>query len=129
MVDVVVLIAFIIAHLTTIGRTEIRITSNLVANAVAKAAADRAIFLAIFNQSDPQREQHRPVDADARANWRSATTERFPGSTTTPGGSFRTRLLPVLLGALLCATGSDPVPVRVDPQLRAGSPSCPVCLH
>jgi len=36
MVDVVVLIAFIIAHLTTIGRTEIRITSNLVANAVAR---------------------------------------------------------------------------------------------
>src|SRR6516162_6880232 len=120
MVDVVVLIAFIIAHLTTIGRTEIRITSNLVANAVAKAAADRAIFLAIFNLSDPQREQHRPVDANTRANWRSATTEHFPGSTTTPGGSFRIRLLPVLLGALLRATSSDPDSASRDRDRRVG---------
>ena len=35
-----VLIAFIVTHLTATGRTEIRIATNIVANAVAQAAAD-----------------------------------------------------------------------------------------
>jgi general secretion pathway protein K len=39
-----VLIDFIVAHLTPSGRTEIRIANNLVANAVAQAAGDGAIF-------------------------------------------------------------------------------------
>jgi hypothetical protein len=47
-----VLIPFIVAHLTASGRTEIRITNNLVANAVAQAAADGAIFEFVFNLSD-----------------------------------------------------------------------------
>src|SRR5208282_4409974 len=61
-----VLIAFIVVHLTANARTEIRIASNLVANAVAQAAADGAIFEAIFNQSDPQPDQRWPVDGKAR---------------------------------------------------------------
>src|SRR5271165_7502665 len=61
-----VLIAFIVAHLTATGRTEIRIAGNLVANAVAQAAADGAVFAAIFNLSDPQPEQRWPVDGNAR---------------------------------------------------------------
>ena len=48
-----VLIAFVVAHLTAAGRTEIRIARNLVTNAVTQAAADGAIFEAIFNQPDP----------------------------------------------------------------------------
>src|SRR6516162_11260260 len=56
-----VLIGFIIAHLTASGRAEIRIASNLVANSEAQAAADGAIFEAIFNLSDPQPDQRWPV--------------------------------------------------------------------
>ncbi len=69
-----VLIAFIVAHLTANGRTEIRIASNLVANSAAMAAADGAIFAAIYNLSDPH-----PNSAGrwmaARAKWWSATAE------------------------------------------------------
>jgi general secretion pathway protein K len=61
-----ILIAFIVAHLTAAGRTQIRIAGNLVANAVTQAAADGAIFEAIFNQSDPQPQQRWPVDGNAR---------------------------------------------------------------
>src|ERR1700758_2901933 len=61
-----VMIAFIVAHLTASGRTEIRIAGNLVANAVAQAAADGAISAAIFNLSDPQPERRWPVDGNTR---------------------------------------------------------------
>ena len=57
-----VLIGFIVAHLSASGRTEIRIAGNLVANSASQAAADGAIFEAIFNLSDPQPEQRWPVD-------------------------------------------------------------------
>ena len=60
------LIAFIVAHLTSNGRTELRIAGNLVANAVAQAAADGAIFEAIFNLSDPLPDQRWPVDGKTR---------------------------------------------------------------
>jgi general secretion pathway protein K len=61
-----VIIAFIVAHLTASGRTEIRIAGNLVANAVAQAAADGAISAAIFNLSDPRPERRWPVDGNTR---------------------------------------------------------------
>jgi hypothetical protein len=61
-----VLIAFLVAHLTATGRTEIRISGNLVSNGVAQAAADGAIFEAIFYLSDPQPQQRWPVDGNAR---------------------------------------------------------------
>ena len=61
-----VLIAFIVTHLTATGRTEIRIATNIVANAVARSAADGAIFEAIFNQSDPQPDERWPVDGSVR---------------------------------------------------------------
>src|SRR5690348_7085676 len=48
-----VLIGFIVTHLSASGRTEIRIAGNLVANSAAQAAADGAIYEAIFNLSDP----------------------------------------------------------------------------
>src|SRR5271157_2429629 len=57
-----VLIAFLVLHLTASGRTEIRITNNLQSNAVAAAAADGAISAAIFNLSAPQAEQRWPVN-------------------------------------------------------------------
>src|SRR5436190_9534669 len=61
-----VLIGFIVAHLSASGRTEIRIAGNLVANSAAQAAADGAIFEAIFNLSDPQPEQRWPIDGTPR---------------------------------------------------------------
>jgi general secretion pathway protein K len=61
-----VLIAFIVVHLTATGRTEIHIASNIVGNAIAQAAADGAIFDAIFNLSDPQSEQRWPVNGTVR---------------------------------------------------------------
>src|SRR5436190_24298042 len=61
-----VLIGFIVAHLTASGRTEIRIAGNLVANSASQAAADGAIFEAIFNLSDPQLARRWPVDGTLR---------------------------------------------------------------
>jgi general secretion pathway protein K len=61
-----VLIAFIVAHLTAAGRTETRIAGNLVANAVAQAAADGAVFTALFNLSNAQPEQRWAVDGSVR---------------------------------------------------------------
>src|SRR5438309_11252947 len=61
-----VLIGFIVAHVTASGRTEIRIAGNLVANSAAQAAAEGAIFEAIFNLSDPQPEQRWPIDSTPR---------------------------------------------------------------
>src|SRR6516162_2103706 len=61
-----VLIAFIVAHITASGRTEIRIADNLVDNAVARAAADGAISTAIFNLTNPRPEQRWPLDGAPR---------------------------------------------------------------
>src|SRR5215213_5589981 len=57
-----VLIAFITAHVTAAGRTEIRIAGNLAANAAAQAAADGAIYQAIFNLADPRPELRWALD-------------------------------------------------------------------
>ena len=59
-----VLIAFVIAHLSAMGRGEIRISGNLLANAAARAAADGAINEAIFNLSNPQQDQRWPIDGN-----------------------------------------------------------------
>src|SRR5262245_7526462 len=61
-----VLIGFIVAHLTAAGRTEIRIAGNLVANAIVQAAADGAVFVALFNLSNPRPDQRWPVDGSVR---------------------------------------------------------------
>jgi general secretion pathway protein K len=61
-----VLIAFVVAHITANGRTEIRIADNLVDNAVARAAADGAISAAIFHLSNPRPEQRWPLDGAPR---------------------------------------------------------------
>ena len=102
-----VLIAFIVAHLTATGRTEIRIATNLVANAVGQAAADGAINEAIFNQSDPQPDQRWPVDGKARELMigNSRVTLRLEDEAwwINPNSAS-----PALLEALLRATGSDP---------------------
>jgi general secretion pathway protein K len=101
-----VLIAFIVAHLTATGRTEIRIASNLVANAVAEAAADGAIFASTFNLSDPQPEQRWPVDGNARelVIGNSRVLVRLEDEAWWINPNLAS---PALLEALLRATGSD----------------------
>jgi general secretion pathway protein K len=101
-----VLIAFIVAHLTASGRTEIRIAGNLVSNSVAQAAADGAIFEAIFNQSDPRPEQRWPADGTAHeiAIGNSRVTVRIQDEASWINPSTAS---PMLIEALLRVTGSD----------------------
>jgi general secretion pathway protein K len=101
-----VLIGFIVAHLTATGRTEIRIATNIVANAVAQAAADGAVFEAIFNQSDPQPEQRWPVDGNARevVIGYSRVTLRLEDEAWRINPNLAS---PALLEAMLRVAGSD----------------------
>jgi general secretion pathway protein K len=101
-----VLIAFIVAHLTASGRTEIRIASNLVSNSVAEAAADGAIYQAIFNLSDPRPEMRWPIDGSSRklAIGRSEVTLRLEDEASWINPSSAS---PALLEALLRVCGSD----------------------
>ena len=102
-----VLIGFIVAHITASGRTEIRIAGNLVANSVAQAAADGAIFEAIFNLSDPRPEQRWPVDGTvhqiAIGNSRVVVRLEDEASWINPSTAP-----PELIEALLRVIGSDP---------------------
>ena len=106
-----VLIGFIVAHLTASGRTEIRIAGNLVANSAAQAAADGAVFEAIFNLSDPQLEQRWPVDGTPRqvtvGSIQVILRVEDEASWINPSTAS-----PALLEALLRVTGSDPDTAR-----------------
>jgi general secretion pathway protein K len=101
-----VLIAFIVAHLTASGRTEIRIARNLVANAAADAAADGGISAAIFNQMDPSPDQRWPLNGPARevtiGHSRVALQLEDEAGRINPSNAP-----PALLEALLRITGSD----------------------
>lgn len=102
---VLVLIAFIVAHLTATGRSEAQIAQNLVANAVAEAAADGAVSAAIFHFTDPQPGLHWPRDGRwheiAIGNSRIAVRLDDEAARINPN-----RASPELLQALLVATGS-----------------------
>jgi general secretion pathway protein K len=106
-----VLIAFLVVHLTASGRTEIRIADNLVANAVAAAAADGAISEAIFNLSDPRPEQRWPIDGPPReltiGDCRVVVRLEDEASRINPNLAA-----PALMEALLRVLGSDPDAAR-----------------
>ena len=106
-----VLIGFIVAHLTASGRTEILIAGNLVSNSVAEAAADGAIYEAIFNLSDPRPEARWPIDGSARqfAIGSSHVTLRLEDEASRINPSSAP---PELLEALLRVCGSDPETAR-----------------
>ena len=106
-----VLIAFIVAHLTASGRTEIQIARNLVANAVADAAANGAISAAIFNQLDPNADQRWPLNGEAHqlTVGNTRVTVRLEDEADRINPSVAP---PVLLEALLRTTGSDPESAR-----------------
>ena len=102
-----VLVAFLVLHMTASGRTEIRIANNLVANAVAAAAADGAIAEAIFNLSDPRPEQRWPLDGPPRilavGECRVVVRLEDEASRINPNLAA-----PELMAALLQVLGSDP---------------------
>jgi len=106
-----VLIAFIVLHITASGRTEIRIASNLVVNAMAEAAAEGAIFEAIFNLTDPQADQRWAIDGTAHelVIGDSRVTVQLEDEA---GWINPNTASPVLLEALLRVTGSDPENAR-----------------
>jgi general secretion pathway protein K len=106
-----VLIGFIVAHMTASGRTEIRIAGNLVANSASQAAADGAIFEAVFNLSDPQPEQRWPVDGTPHqvAVGSSLVILRVEDEASWINPSTAS---PLLLEALLRVTGSAPDTAR-----------------
>jgi general secretion pathway protein K len=102
-----VLIAFITAHVTAAGRTEIRIAGNLAANAAAQAAADGATYQAIFSLADPRPElrwalDRTPHDIDIGG---SRVTLRLEDEDARVNPSYAS---PALLAALLQVVGSDP---------------------
>lgn len=102
-----VLLAFIVAHLTARGRTELRIAANLANNAAARAAADGGIYEAIFNLSDPDPERRWALDGSTRelAIGNSRVTLRLDDEA---GRINPNSAAPALLQALLETTGSDP---------------------
>ena len=101
-----VLIAFIVVHLTATGRGETQIAGNLVANAVAQAAADGAIAEAIFKFTDPRPELRWSRDGTwheiSIGNSRVAVRLADEVARINPN-----RASPALLEALLVVTGSD----------------------
>jgi general secretion pathway protein K len=101
-----VLISFIVAHLTANGRTETRIAGNLAADAVAEAADEGAIYAAIFNLLDPNPERRWQLDGPAReltiGNSRVMVQLQDEAGWINPNSAS-----PELLEALLRATGSD----------------------
>src|SRR3954454_22565534 len=102
-----VLIAFITAHVTAAGRTEIRIAGNLAANAATQAAADGAIYQAIFNLADPRPERRwaldrAPHDIDIGG---SRVTLRLEDEDARVNPSYAST---ALVAALLQVLGSDP---------------------
>jgi general secretion pathway protein K len=101
-----VLIAFLVAHLTASGRGETQIAANLVANATAEAAAEGAIAEAIFKFTDPRPELRWPLDGSWReiaiGDSRVAVRLEDEAARVNPN-----RASPALLQALLIAAGSD----------------------
>ena len=106
-----VLIAFIVGHLTASGRTEVRIAGNLVADAVAEAAAEGAIAAAIFNQLEANPDQRWPLNREAHeliiGNSRVRVQLEDEAGRVNPSAAS-----PALLEALLRVTGSDPESAR-----------------
>src|SRR6266481_5740668 len=101
-----VLIAFIVAHVTANGRTEVRIAGNMVADATAEAADDGAIVAAIFNLLDPNPDQRWPLDGSPHelrvGGSRVMVQLRDESERINPNSAA-----PQLLEALLRLTGSD----------------------
>ena len=102
-----VLIAFLVAQITSSAQTELRIASNLKTNAAAQAAADGAIYQTIFNLSSPQPQRRWPVDGSAHEIQigSSRITVRLEDEAGKINPSLASQ---ALVAALLQVLGSDP---------------------
>jgi general secretion pathway protein K len=102
-----VLIAFLVAHISATARTEVQIASNLKAYAVAQAGADGAIYEAIFYLSDPRPERRWPLGSDAHEIQIGAS--RVTVRVEDEGGRINPSLAsPALVQALLRVLLNDP---------------------
>src|ERR1700730_740365 len=101
-----VLIAFIVAHVTANGRTEVRIAGNMVAEATAEAADDGALVAGIFTLLDPNPDQRWPLDGSPHeltiGGSRVLVQLRDESERINPSSAA-----PQRLEALLRLTGSD----------------------
>jgi general secretion pathway protein K len=106
-----VLIAFLVLHLTASGHIEIRIADNLVDNAVTAAAADGAINEAIFMLASPRPDQRWALDGAAHpltvGNCRVLVRLDDEAARINPNLAS-----PALIDALLLAVGADPDTAR-----------------
>jgi general secretion pathway protein K len=102
-----VLIAFLVLHMTASGHTEMRIAGNLQSNAVAAAAADGGISAAIFSLTSPQPEERWPAAGPPHlitiGNCRVEVQIENEAARINPNLAS-----PVLMEALLRAAGLDP---------------------
>jgi general secretion pathway protein K len=102
-----VLIAFLVMQLSSGGRSELGIATNLEANAVAAAAADGGIAAAIFNLTAPQSQQRWPVGGPVHqltiGNCRVLVRVENEAARINPNLAS-----PALIAALLRVLGSDP---------------------
>jgi general secretion pathway protein K len=102
-----VLIAFLVAQITSSAQTELRIAGNLKTNAAAQAAADGAIYQAIFNLSNPQPERRWALDGSAHEIQIGGS--RIAVRLENEAGKINPSLAsPALVAALLQVLGSDP---------------------
>ena len=106
-----VLTSFLVAMIAGSGRTELRITGNLVANGAAAAAADGAIYQAIFNSIDPRPELRWPLDGSIHefAIGDCVVDVRLQDEAARINPNLAS---PELLEALLRAIGRDPESAR-----------------
>lgn len=61
-----VLIALIVGYVTSTGRSELQISSNIAVNAQASAAADGAVYQVIFTLLDPRPDHLPPLNGSVR---------------------------------------------------------------
>jgi general secretion pathway protein K len=106
-----VLTSFLVALIAGSGRTELRITGNLIANGEAAAATDGAIYQAIFNVIDPQPELRWPLDGSVHelAIGDCVVDTRLLDEAARINPNLAS---PELLEALLRAIGRDPESAR-----------------
>jgi general secretion pathway protein K len=102
-----VLTSFLVALIAASGRTELRISSNLVANREADAAADGAIYQAIFSLLDPRPESRWRLDGSVHeiAIGDCTVDTRLQDEAARINPNLAS---PALLGALLRVIGRDP---------------------
>jgi general secretion pathway protein K len=124
-----VLTSFLVAMIAGSGRTELRISSNLIANGQTAAAADGAVYQAIFNLIDSRPELRWPLDGSIHSSriGDCVIDTRVRDEATRVNPNLAS---PALLEALLRTIGQDPQSARqlsiaIGEWIGAASPPRP----